>query len=84
MEVPIPAPFTPTAAAPTGPTTILVPFDEYDDSDDEDAATAAMALADDSLLQLYRRTYFNLPATNAEGPFYCITRGRYIGVFSGW
>ncbi|KIK34200.1 hypothetical protein CY34DRAFT_98431, partial [Suillus luteus UH-Slu-Lm8-n1] len=32
----------------------------------------------------YNSTYFNLPATNAEGPFYCITRGRYIGVFSGW
>ncbi|KAG2338698.1 hypothetical protein BDR05DRAFT_1004015 [Suillus weaverae] len=94
MEVPIPAPSAPTmaaptvptssaptAAAPTGPTTILVKFDEYDDEDDEDVAAA---LADDSLLHFYSGTYFNVPAADAEPPFYCISRGRYIGVFSGW
>lgn len=89
MEVPIPARPTPTmaaptAAAPTGPTTILVKFDEYDGSDDEDAAAAAAALADDSLLHFYCGSYFNVPTADAEPPFYCISRGRYIGVFSGW
>ncbi|KAG1796739.1 uncharacterized protein HD556DRAFT_1441438 [Suillus plorans] len=97
MEVPIPAPSTPTmaaptvptspaptAAAPTGPTTILVEFDEYNGSDDEDVAAAAAALADDSLLHFYCGTYFNVPAADAEPPFYCISRGRHIGVFSGW
>ncbi|KAG2743085.1 hypothetical protein P692DRAFT_20747339, partial [Suillus brevipes Sb2] len=33
----------------------------------------------------YNGTYFNVP-TNADGqaPLYYVTRGRYIGVFSGW
>ncbi|KAG1745509.1 uncharacterized protein EDB91DRAFT_1246382 [Suillus paluster] len=80
----IPTTPAPTAAAPTGHTTILVEFDEYDDSDDEDSAMAAAALADNSILHFYHGTYFNVPAAKAQAPFYCITRGRYIGVFSGW
>jgi hypothetical protein len=68
-------------AAPT----VLVELDEFDSSDDEDAATAASALAEDSILHFYNGTYFNVP-TNADGqaPLYYVTRGRYIGVFSGW
>ncbi|EDR11625.1 uncharacterized protein LACBIDRAFT_314031 [Laccaria bicolor S238N-H82] len=27
---------------------------------------------------------YHLPAAGAAGPFYCITRGRDIGVFAGW
>ena len=27
---------------------------------------------------------YHVPAANAEGPFYVITRGRNIGVFNGW
>ena len=27
---------------------------------------------------------YHLPAAGAPGPYYCVTRGRDIGVFSGW
>jgi len=27
---------------------------------------------------------YHVPAANAEGPFYVVTRGRNIGVFNGW
>jgi apolipoprotein N-acyltransferase len=52
-------------------------------SNDEDADNAASALADGSNLKFYHGKYFNVPIVETA-PFYCITRGRYIGVFSGW
>lgn len=53
------------------------------DSDDEDAANAAQSLADDSTLCSYSGKYFNIPIED-KAPLYYVTRGRYIGVFSGW
>jgi hypothetical protein len=52
-------------------------------SDDEDAAASAASLAEDSTLAFYHGKYFNIPI-EAKAPLYYITRGRYIGVFSGW
>ncbi|KAG1718108.1 uncharacterized protein EDB91DRAFT_1258883 [Suillus paluster] len=84
---PTSAPATAHAAAPTvvpaGNVTVYVDYEEYDSSDDEDAATAAAALANDSTLIHYRNTYFNVPV-DATPPLYYVTRGHYIGIFSGW
>ncbi|KAG1740921.1 hypothetical protein EDB19DRAFT_1908242 [Suillus lakei] len=80
----IPAAPAPTVAAPTGHTTVLVEFDEFNSSDDKGAAMAASALADDFLLHFYHGTYFNVPAdADAQAPLYYLTRGQYISVFSG-
>lgn len=85
---PTSAPATAHAAAPTlvvpaGHVTLFVDYEENDSSDDEDAAAAATALVNDSMLIHYRDTYFNVPV-EATPPFYYVTRGRYIGIFSGW
>ncbi|KAG1896976.1 uncharacterized protein F5891DRAFT_1192387 [Suillus fuscotomentosus] len=89
----IPSP--PISAAPSGPspTTIAVPAsalvtvlldsEEEDSSVDKDAANAAASLAEDSTLLYYHGKYFNVPI-EVKAPLYYITRGRYIGVFSGW
>jgi hypothetical protein len=68
---------------PAGHVTLFVDYEGNDSSDDEDAAAAATALANDSTLIHYRDTYFNVPV-EATPPFYYVTRGRYIGIFSGW
>lgn len=34
--------------------------------------------------QLYGGITYNIPASNASGPYYWVTRGRRIGVFSSW
>ncbi|OAX32914.1 hypothetical protein K503DRAFT_804816 [Rhizopogon vinicolor AM-OR11-026] len=64
------------------PSTLII--DNYDvTSDDEDAANAVSALAADSNLKFYHGKYFNVPIVE-KAPFYYITRGHYISVFSGW
>ncbi|KAG2116471.1 uncharacterized protein F5147DRAFT_768837 [Suillus discolor] len=62
---------------------IILMLNDGDSSDDEDAANAATSLADNSTLQYHNSTYFNVPI-EVTAPLYYITRGRYIGVFSGW
>ncbi|KAG1775936.1 hypothetical protein EV702DRAFT_1233362 [Suillus placidus] len=43
------------------------------------------AMADDCFVYLYRGMLYNMPAVAAaSGPYYCVTRGRYIGVFKHW
>ncbi|KAG2125465.1 hypothetical protein DEU56DRAFT_916527 [Suillus clintonianus] len=74
---------SPGAAAAHRHVTVYVDYEENDSSDDEDAAAAAAALANDSTLIHYRDTYFNVPV-DATPPLYYVTRGRYIGIFSGW
>ncbi|KAG1834247.1 hypothetical protein EV424DRAFT_1607527 [Suillus variegatus] len=80
-------PTAPPAAAPTvvptEPITVHVGYDEYDSSDDEDASNAAIALANNSTLSYYHGTYFNVPV-DVSPPLYYVTRGRHIGIFSGW
>ncbi|OJA09521.1 hypothetical protein AZE42_10690, partial [Rhizopogon vesiculosus] len=64
------------------PSTLII--DNYNvTSNDEDTANAVSALAADSNLKFYHGKYFNVPIME-KAPFYYITRGRYIGVFSGW
>ncbi|KAG1811604.1 hypothetical protein EV424DRAFT_1349622 [Suillus variegatus] len=78
-----PAP-APTAGHVHEPVIILAGLDDGEDSSDDGGATnAAMSLADDSTLQYYNGTYFNVPI-EVKAPLYYITRGRYIGIFSGW
>ncbi|KAG1818250.1 hypothetical protein EV424DRAFT_1540192 [Suillus variegatus] len=78
-----PAP-APTAGHVHEPVIILTGLDDGEDSSDDGGATnAAMSLADDSTLQYYNGTYFNVPI-EVKAPLYYITRGRYIGIFSGW
>ncbi|KAG2048026.1 hypothetical protein BDR06DRAFT_1013354 [Suillus hirtellus] len=44
---------------------------------------AANAMADECFLYSYRGIFYNMPAQcGLEPPFYCVTQGRYIGVFS--
>ncbi|KAG1908790.1 uncharacterized protein F5891DRAFT_974105 [Suillus fuscotomentosus] len=67
-----------------GPVTVVGDSnDKEDSSDDEDAANAAVSLTEDSTLRYYNGKYFNVP-NKVKAPLYYITRGRYIGVFSGW
>ncbi|KAJ8584345.1 hypothetical protein M405DRAFT_866307 [Rhizopogon salebrosus TDB-379] len=50
-------------------------------------ARAADALADECDIFLYRDMLYNMPfGANVAPPYYCVTRGRYIGVFAvnGW
>lgn len=46
---------------------------------------AANAMADECFLYLYEGIFYNMPAQrNLKPPFYCVTRGRYIGVFPAY
>lgn len=52
---------------------------------DIDLAEMKDAMAEGCILHTYRRVYFNvLVASDAALPYYYVTRGRKIGVFSGW
>lgn len=43
------------------------------------------AIVEGCILNIYKGVYFNIPASSeAAPPLYYITRGRKIGVFSGW
>lgn len=43
------------------------------------------AMADDCFVYFYCGILYNMPAVAAaSGPYYCVTRGRYIGVFNYW
>lgn len=53
------------------------------DSNYKDAANAAKSLAEDSTLHFYCSKYYNVPIKD-KAPLYYVTRGRYIGIFSGW
>ncbi|KAG1722324.1 uncharacterized protein EDB91DRAFT_1088179 [Suillus paluster] len=77
-----PPPAAPTMV-PTGPITVHVGYNKYDSSDNEDASNAAIALANNSTLSYYHGTYFNVPV-DVSPPLYYVTRGHYIGIFSGW
>lgn len=56
--------------------------------DSADFAAAANAMADECYLHQYLGVYYNIPASSkrpTEGPpFFCVTRGHFIGVFSNW
>ncbi|KAG1855837.1 hypothetical protein C8R48DRAFT_776206 [Suillus tomentosus] len=71
---------TAPTSAPATAHAAYVDYEENDSSDDEDAAAA---LATDSTLIHYRDTYFNVPV-DATPPFYYVTQGHYISIFSGW
>ncbi|KAG2739931.1 hypothetical protein P692DRAFT_20881457 [Suillus brevipes Sb2] len=88
----VPSTTAPSAIPDVAPGLVYVPVsvtlfadsdEEQDSTDDEDAANAASSLADASKILLYCGQYFNVPL-NEAAPLYYITRGRYIGVFSGW
>lgn len=71
-----------TAAINTSiaPTNIITIIDETDGYANVDAA-----LAFGSILNVYKGVYFNVPIAPPDGvTVYYITRGRKIGVFSGW
>lgn len=54
-------------------------------ADDQRYYEAQRALAHESVLLFYRGEFYNLPAlSDAPPPFYYVTRGSHIGVFSGW
>lgn len=43
------------------------------------------AMADDCYVYLCDGILYNMPAVPAtSGPYYCVTRGRHIGVFNHW
>ncbi|KAG2118329.1 hypothetical protein DEU56DRAFT_918936 [Suillus clintonianus] len=43
------------------------------------------AIADDCDVYLYHGMLYNMPAVPGKtGPYYCVPRGRYIGVFNTW
>ncbi|KAG2079414.1 uncharacterized protein F5147DRAFT_785088 [Suillus discolor] len=43
------------------------------------------AIANDCYVYLYHEILYNMPAVPGKsGPYYCVTRGRYIGVFNHW
>jgi hypothetical protein len=43
------------------------------------------SIADDCFLYLYRGVLYNVPAdTTPSSPYYCVTHGRFIGVFNNW
>jgi hypothetical protein len=46
---------------------------------------AASAMADECDLFHYEGTLYNMPARHGlQPPFYCVTRGRYVGVFPSY
>jgi hypothetical protein len=51
-------------------------------------AKAAYAMADECMLYHHHGMLYNVPAKSVKGgvqpPFFTVTCGRYIGVFSGW
>ncbi|KAG2133685.1 uncharacterized protein EDB93DRAFT_1107519 [Suillus bovinus] len=52
---------------------------------DVDLAEVKDVMAEGCILHTYRHVCFNiLVASDAAPPFYYVTRGRKIGVFSGW
>ncbi|KAG1855623.1 hypothetical protein F4604DRAFT_1932271 [Suillus subluteus] len=45
----------------------------------------ADAMADECFLYFYHSILYNMPAVaNPSAPYYCVTHGRYVGVFNGW
>ncbi|KAG1810416.1 uncharacterized protein HD556DRAFT_1436158 [Suillus plorans] len=43
------------------------------------------SMADECDLYLYRGVLYNVPVKPAPSPpYYCVTRGRYIGIFNHW
>ncbi|KIK42377.1 hypothetical protein CY34DRAFT_106914 [Suillus luteus UH-Slu-Lm8-n1] len=43
------------------------------------------SMADDCHLYLYRGVLYNVPVKLApSAPYYCVTRGQYIGIFNYW
>jgi hypothetical protein len=66
-----------TTTTSIAPTTIIDPTDGYADAD--------AALAFGSILNVHKGVYFNVPLAPTDGiTVYYVTRGRKIGVFSGW
>jgi hypothetical protein len=72
-------PMAPITLAATPPTTapVVTVVDENDDVYD--------AIAEGCMLNTYKHVYFNVPiSSDAANRLYYVTRGRKIGVFSGW
>ncbi|KAG1823882.1 uncharacterized protein BJ212DRAFT_1476731 [Suillus subaureus] len=45
----------------------------------------ANAMADECFLYYYQGMLYNMPAVPSPSPpYYCVTRGCYVGVFNGW
>lgn len=66
-----------TTTTSIAPTTIIDTADGYADAD--------AALAFGSILNVHKGVYFNVPLAPTDGvTIYYVTRGRKIGVFSGW
>ncbi|KAG2338576.1 hypothetical protein BDR05DRAFT_951859 [Suillus weaverae] len=66
-----------SAEANSTPTVIVDEADGYAEID------AALAMG--SVLNVHKSTYFNVPMDPKDGvTLYYITRGRKLGVFSGW
>lgn len=72
------APITLAAAPPTAASVVTV-------VDENDEVYAADAIAEGCMLNTYKHIYFNVPVScDAANRLYYVTRGRKIGVFSGW
>jgi hypothetical protein len=68
---------TPYMAEPVEFVTVYEGTDEFDE--------AVYAMADECFIFFYRGIIYNMPAKyDLEPPFYCITHGRYIGVFPSY
>lgn len=60
-------------------------YDVWVHRDDSMYKEIIRSIADDCFLYLYRGVLYNVPAdTTLSSPYYCVTHGRYIGVFNNW
>ncbi|KAG2134929.1 uncharacterized protein EDB93DRAFT_1107253 [Suillus bovinus] len=92
-NVSVPAPDTPSPSISTAPsptatavpafTPIVIPVDSGEGKDSSNGEDVDVSLTNGSTLCYHHGKYFNVPI-EAKAPLYYITRGRYIGVFSGW
>ncbi|KAG1830662.1 hypothetical protein EV424DRAFT_1343546 [Suillus variegatus] len=68
---------TPYMAEPEESVTVYKGSAEFDE--------AVYAMADECFIFSYRGIFYNMPAKHdLEPPFYCVTYGRYIGVFPSY
>lgn len=68
---------TPYMAEPEESVTVYEGSVEFDE--------AVYAMADECFIFSYRGIFYNMPAKHdLEPPFYCVTYGRYIGVFPSY
>ncbi|KAG2153816.1 hypothetical protein DEU56DRAFT_907295 [Suillus clintonianus] len=72
---PVSAPIPPTASAPLTPAPTPVPVP---------APAVTVSPATSGITQPQVNVTYDIPPNDAMGPFYWVTRGRRIGIFSTW